>query len=291
MTSHLERRELGIINVADSGHVLVDGEKFELGHLDGLYVGRGSEVVFAGADAAFYFVSAPATATYPTTALSHSAVEPVPVGTAQGASERHLYRYAWGADLQTSGLQFGVTVIADGSVWNTLPPHLHDRRTEVYLYVDLPEGDRVFHFLGRARGHPAPGRGATGRPSSRRRGPSTPAPARAPTPSSGRWRARTTTTPISRLLPWRTCEHPECDRASLAVRPARQVRGRDRGRSRPRPGRGARTGAGRRRPRPRRAGPTARRPPRRWPATSDATWRWSTSTSATWRPSSGSARR
>jgi 4-deoxy-L-threo-5-hexosulose-uronate ketol-isomerase len=147
--SHLERRELGIINVGESGHVLVDGEKFALDHLDGLYVGRGSEVVFAGADAAFYFVSAPAGATYPTTALNHSAVEPVPVGTAQGASERHLFRYAWGSDLQTAGLQFGVTVVADGSVWNTLPPHLHDRRTEVYLYVDLAESDRVFHFLGR----------------------------------------------------------------------------------------------------------------------------------------------
>jgi len=146
--SHLERRELGIINIANSGHVLVDGEKFELGHLDGLYVGRGSEVLFAGAEAAFYFVSAPAHATYPCTALDHNTVEPVAVGSAQGASERHLFRYAWGQDLKTAGLQFGVTVVADGSVWNTLPPHLHDRRTEVYLYVDLAESDRVFHFLG-----------------------------------------------------------------------------------------------------------------------------------------------
>ena len=146
--SHLERRELGIINVAEPGHVLVDGEKFELGHLDGLYVGRGCEVVFAGADAAFYFVSAPAGATYPTTALSHAEIEPVSIGTAAGASERQLFRYAWGSDLQTATLQFGVTVIADGSVWNTVPPHLHDRRTEVYLYVDLAESDRVFHFLG-----------------------------------------------------------------------------------------------------------------------------------------------
>jgi 4-deoxy-L-threo-5-hexosulose-uronate ketol-isomerase len=149
VSSHLERRELGIINVAGAGQVLVDGEKFELGHLDGLYVGRGSEVVFAGADAAFYFVSAPAVATYPTKALSRSTVDPVPVGTPQSASERNLFRYAWGDDLQTSQLQFGVTVIADGSVWNTLPPHLHDRRTEVYLYVDLAESERVFHFLGR----------------------------------------------------------------------------------------------------------------------------------------------
>lgn len=147
--SHLERRELGIVNVADTGHVLVDGEKFELGHLDGLYVGRGSEVTFTGADAAFYFVSAPAGATYPTTALLHDEIVGVSLGTAQGASERTLFRYAWGAELKTATLQFGVTVVADGSVWNTLPPHLHDRRTEVYLYVDLADDGRVFHFLGR----------------------------------------------------------------------------------------------------------------------------------------------
>jgi 4-deoxy-L-threo-5-hexosulose-uronate ketol-isomerase len=93
-------------------------------------------------------VSAPAHATYPTTVLHHGDVEPVAIGTAQGASERHLYKYAWGSELETAGLQFGVTVISRGSVWNTMPPHLHDRRTEVYLYVDLEDDDRVFHFLG-----------------------------------------------------------------------------------------------------------------------------------------------
>ena len=147
--SHLERRELGIVNVGESGHVLVDGEKFELEHLDGLYVGRGSEVAFAGADAAFYFVSAPAHATYPTTLLSHDRgragrarhpagrqrAQPLPLRLGPGAR-------------RPSVLQFGVTVIADGSVWNTFPPHLHDRRTEVYMYVDLAEDDRVFHFMG-----------------------------------------------------------------------------------------------------------------------------------------------
>ena len=87
-----------------AGHVLVDGEKFELDHLDGLFVGRGSEVVFAGAEAAFYFVSAPAHATYPT-----SAAEPPPRSSRsrsarpQGANERSLYRYAWGQDLQDVG--------------------------------------------------------------------------------------------------------------------------------------------------------------------------------------------
>jgi len=147
-STHLERRELGVINVGKTGHVLVDGEKFELEHLDGLYVGRGSEVSFAGADAAFYFISAPAHATYPTTALTHTEVEPVALGTPSGANERSLFRYAWGQDLETAVLQFGVTVIADGSVWNTFPPHLHERRTEIYMYVDLAEDDRIFHFMG-----------------------------------------------------------------------------------------------------------------------------------------------
>lgn len=149
VTSHLERRELGVINVGGEGHVVVDGEKFELGHLDGLYVARGSEVAFAGPEAAFYFVSAPATADFPTTALKHAEVEPMNIGSTDGASQRQLFRYAWGEKLRTANLQFGVTVIANGSVWNTMPPHLHDRRTEVYLYVDLAEDDRVFHFLGK----------------------------------------------------------------------------------------------------------------------------------------------
>ncbi|GAA1713361.1 5-dehydro-4-deoxy-D-glucuronate isomerase [Isoptericola hypogeus] len=146
--SHLERRELGIINVGGAGHVLVGGEKFELDHLDGLFVGRGNEVSFTGAEAAFYFVSAPAHATYPTQALSHGEVEPVSLGSAEAANERNLFRYAWGQELETSVLQFGVTVVASGSVWNTVPPHLHDRRTEVYCYVDLDEQDRIFHFMG-----------------------------------------------------------------------------------------------------------------------------------------------
>ena len=156
-TSHLERRELGVVNVGETGHVLVDGEKFELGHLDGLYVGRGSEVAFTGADAAFYFVSAPAGATYPTTALVHDEVERGGASAPpQGASERTLFRYAWGSELQTATLQFGVTVLADGSVWNTLPPHLHDRRTEVYLYVDLADDEPGLPLPRQARRHPAP---------------------------------------------------------------------------------------------------------------------------------------
>lgn len=146
--SHLEGRELGVINVGGTGHVVVGDEKFELDHLDGLFVGRGSEVSFGGADAAFYFVSAPAHATYPTRLLRSAEVEPVALGSAETANERSLYRYVWGQDVKSSVLQLGVTVIAPGSVWNTVPPHLHDRRTEIYCYVDLDEDARVFHLMG-----------------------------------------------------------------------------------------------------------------------------------------------
>ena len=119
-------------------------------HLDGLYVGRGSEVAFTGADAAFYFVSAPAHATYPTTALS-------PRRGRAGAHRHRRGRQRAQRCSATPGARSSrrpscssaSPCIADGSVWNTLPPHLHDRRTEVYLYVDLAEDDRVFHFLGK----------------------------------------------------------------------------------------------------------------------------------------------
>ncbi len=174
--SHLEGRELGIINVADSGHVLVDGEKFELDHLDGLYVGRGSEVVFAGADAAFYFVSAPAHATYPTTLLEHGSVEPVSLGSALGANERSLFRYAWGQDLQTAALQFGVTVIADGSVWNTFP---RTCTTAVPRSTSTSTSTRPIASSTSwvSPGRPATSWSPTSRRSSRPRGRSTPAPA------------------------------------------------------------------------------------------------------------------
>lgn len=146
---HLARRELGVINVGAVGQVMVDGETYELDHLDGLFVGRGSQVSFTGPEAAFYLVSVPAHATSPTTLVPRDSVTPVELGSPETANERSLYRYVWGQDVASSALQIGMTVIAPGSVWNTFPPHLHDRRTEIYLYVDLAENDRVFHVMGR----------------------------------------------------------------------------------------------------------------------------------------------
>ena len=146
----LQRREAGIINLGAPGKVLVDDESFELGTMDGLYVGRGRKVGFQGDGARFYLASATAHADHGVAVLRRDEITPVEIGTEAGASVRSLYRYIWGPDGQAScQLQMGFTAIADGSVWNTMPPHLHDRRTEVYLYTQLPEDESVLHVMGR----------------------------------------------------------------------------------------------------------------------------------------------
>jgi 4-deoxy-L-threo-5-hexosulose-uronate ketol-isomerase len=147
--THLTRRELGVVNVGGPGQVHVDGVAHRLGHLDGLYAGVGSDVAFSGNGARFYLVSALAEVRHPTARFSRDDVEPVHLGAAGGASVRALYRYVWGDKQPSCQLQFGVTVMAEGSVWNTMPPHRHRRRTEVYLYTDLSADARVLHVLGR----------------------------------------------------------------------------------------------------------------------------------------------
>jgi 4-deoxy-L-threo-5-hexosulose-uronate ketol-isomerase len=129
--------------------VLVDGDRHDVGALDGMYVGRGRHVAFRGDGARFYLASATAHADCGLAVFRRDETVPVELGSQGGASARSLYRYIWGPDGHPScQLQMGVTVIADGSVWNTMPPHLHDRRTEVYLYTQLPEDERVLHIMG-----------------------------------------------------------------------------------------------------------------------------------------------
>jgi 4-deoxy-L-threo-5-hexosulose-uronate ketol-isomerase len=145
----LERRELGVINVGAPGEIVVDGEPHRLGTLDGAYVGRGRRVAFSGDGARFYLVSAAAHADHGVAVFRRDETEPVELGEQRGASVRRLYRYVWGPGGHPScQLQLGVTVIAEGSVWNTMPPHRHDRRTEVYLYTQLAEDARVLHVMG-----------------------------------------------------------------------------------------------------------------------------------------------
>ena len=148
-----ERRELGILNLGGTGSVWVDGTAFFLTRLDALYVGRGSrEVVFtsekAEDPARFYLVSYPAHAFFPTKLIPHADARTVHLGTPQDANERTIFQYIHEEGARSCQLVMGFTRLETGSVWNTMPPHTHLRRSEVYLYFDVPDEAAVFHFMG-----------------------------------------------------------------------------------------------------------------------------------------------
>jgi len=145
----LSRREFGVVNLGEAGEVVVDGEAYSLAHRDGLYAGRGSTLAFRGRGARFYVVSALAHDSHPTALLPFADAEPVAVGTEDGAGRRSLYKYVWGeGPTASSQLQFGITVLEPGAVWNTYPAHVHPRRTEIYLYFELEPSARVVHLMG-----------------------------------------------------------------------------------------------------------------------------------------------
>ncbi len=149
----LERRELGVINVGGAGSVTVDGQTYELAKLDGLYVGRGSRNVSfasqqADAPARFYLLSSPAHKEYPTQKAAQGDVFSAPMGSAEAANERTIYRYIHKDGLQSCQLVMGLTILKPGSVWNTMPAHVHDRRMEAYFYFDLDHAHRIVHLMG-----------------------------------------------------------------------------------------------------------------------------------------------
>jgi 4-deoxy-L-threo-5-hexosulose-uronate ketol-isomerase len=145
-----DRRELAVVALGGSGTVTVDGESFRMGASDVLYVGRGArDVVFAGEDSRFYLVSAPAHASHPTTLARRQDVDATDLGDPAQANVRTLRKYIHADGIASCQLVLGITELAAGSVWNTMPCHTHDRRTEVYLYFGLGEGQRIVHLCGR----------------------------------------------------------------------------------------------------------------------------------------------
>ena len=149
----LERREMGIINVGGSGSVVVEGISYELGFKDALYIGSGNkEVIFKSDDSAnpakFYINSAPAHTTYPTVKVSLEQANKLQLGTMETANHRTVNQMIIGSVVTTCQLQMGMTELRPGSVWNTMPAHVHDRRMEVYFYLDIPENQAVCHFMG-----------------------------------------------------------------------------------------------------------------------------------------------
>ncbi len=149
----LERREAGVINIGGPGTVTVDGVAHPLAPLDAIYLGRGAkDVSFASADPAapakFWLLSYPAHAAYPTRHAPFAAAETVVLGAPATANERHLTKLIHAAAFPTCQVVMGVTRMQPGGVWNTMPPHTHLRRSEVYLYFDVQPAHAVFHFMG-----------------------------------------------------------------------------------------------------------------------------------------------
>lgn len=148
----LERRELGIINVGGLGVVKVGEMEYELDYKEALYIGSGEKHVSFhqknGSQPLFYFNSAPAHKSYPTKKITHSEAEVVELGSLRTANHRVICKIIVNSVVKTCQLQMGMTSLEVGSVWNTMPAHVHDRRMEAYFYFDLPENQTICHFLG-----------------------------------------------------------------------------------------------------------------------------------------------
>ncbi|WP_420399289.1 5-dehydro-4-deoxy-D-glucuronate isomerase [Flagellimonas sp.] len=149
----LERRELGIMNVGGAGTVEVDGVPYQLGHKDALYIGQGNKQIVFKSDepeqpSMFYFNSAPAHTSYPTKMVSVQEANALELGSMETANHRIVHQMIIGGVVDTCQLQMGMTTLKSGSVWNTMPAHVHDRRMEIYFYLDVPAEQAVCHFMG-----------------------------------------------------------------------------------------------------------------------------------------------
>jgi 4-deoxy-L-threo-5-hexosulose-uronate ketol-isomerase len=151
-SNFLDRRELIAVNIGGSGVIEVDGKRHALDSRDMLYVGMGSSVTFSSADAGspakFYLLSAPAHQKHPTKLIRIGDAKRLDLGSQATSNERSIFQFIHAEGVKTCQLVVGMTQLAPGSVWNTMPCHIHDRRMEAYLYFDLAETARVFHFMG-----------------------------------------------------------------------------------------------------------------------------------------------
>lgn len=152
-TYFTERREIGIINVGGKGKITVESQVFELEFKEALYIGRGNkEVVFESISekepAKFYINSAPAHAIYPCKKITKKDAEIVELGSLETSNHRIINKLIIQSVVPTCQLQMGMTELKSGSVWNTMPPHVHDRRMEAYFYIEVPEGQAICHFMG-----------------------------------------------------------------------------------------------------------------------------------------------
>lgn len=149
----LQRRELGIINVGGAGKVEVDGETYEIGNKECLYIGRGAQKVSfisdkADSPAKYFINSCPAHKEYPTVKAGLADANEVNLGSQTNCNERTIYQFIHEGGIQSCQLVMGFTTLKPGSIWNTFPPHTHLRRMEVYFYFDLAEDQIVMHFMG-----------------------------------------------------------------------------------------------------------------------------------------------
>ena len=149
-----ERREIGVINIGGSGLIKVDEKDYKMKHKDALYIGRGSKNIELSSSnsnkpAKYYFVSYPAHTSFPTAHAKFSESTPVHLGSLSTSNKRTIYKYIFPDGIQSCQLVMGLTELEEGSVWNTMPAHTHQRRSEIYMYFNLSDDSFVMHLIGR----------------------------------------------------------------------------------------------------------------------------------------------
>lgn len=149
----LQRREMGCINIGGKGVITIDGKQYEMNPRDGIYVGMGNkDITFESCDknnpAKFYISSCPAHTSYPIVKIDITKAKKVPCGSSEECNKRVINQYIHPEVMKSCQLTMGLTQLESGSNWNTMPCHTHDRRMEVYLYLDMGENDVVFHMMG-----------------------------------------------------------------------------------------------------------------------------------------------